>query len=234
VNVLHETDRLIKPSYQLSSQQKILSLDITPSRSLAPTLFLAALLLFLVDTFFTLKNTPLRSLKQNASLVLLLMIMLFVPWTEARSDTEPLSPKDRDGALSTRLAYVIIGDTALDEISREGLQGLSLFLQDHTAIEPEAPMGIDLESDTLSLYPLIYWPMPSTGQSPSQAALARLETYMRNGGLVVFDTRDAASNFSTAPSAETLFLQSKHGSKHYPPKVISGMPLRAPAMVYRP
>ena len=217
VNVLNETDRLIKPSYQLSSQQKILSLDITPSRSLAPTLFLAALLLFLVDTFFTFKNTSLRSLKQNASLVLLLMIMLFVPWTEARSDTEPLSPKDRDGALSTRLAYVITGDTALDEISREGLQGLSLFLQDHTAVEPEAPMGIDLESDTLSLYPLIYWPMPSTGQSPSQAALARLETYMRNGGLVIFDTRDAASNFNTTPSAETLFLQSLLSGLSVPP-----------------
>ncbi|NDB09816.1 MAG: DUF4159 domain-containing protein, partial [Burkholderiaceae bacterium] len=157
------------------------------------------------------------ALIETASLALLLIITLCAPWTEARSDTQPLSHKDRDGALSTRLAYVITGDISLDEISREGLQGLSLYLQDHTAIEPEAPMGVDLESDTLSLYPLIYWPMPSSGQSPSQAALARLETYMRNGGLVIFDTRDAASNFNATPSAETLFLQSLLSGLSVPP-----------------
>jgi hypothetical protein len=78
-------------------------------------------------------------------------------------------------------------------------------------------MGIDLETDTLSLYPLIYWPMPSTGQGPTQAALARLETYMRNGGLLIFDTRDAASNFNAAPSAETLFLQSLLSGLSVPP-----------------
>ena len=217
VNVLNETDRLIKPSYELSSEQKTISLEVTPSRSLAPDLLLAALLLFLMDTLFTFRNTQRKPSRQNASLALLLIITLCAPWTEARSDTQPLSPKDRDGALSTRLAYVITGDTSLDEISREGLQGLSLYLQDHTAVEPEAPMGVDLESDTLSLYPLIYWPMPSSGQSPSQAALARLETYMRNGGLVIFDTRDAASNFNATPSAETLFLQSLLSGLSVPP-----------------
>lgn len=217
LNVLNEKDRLIKQTYELSSQQKITSLKATPSQSLVPALLLAAFVLFLIDTLFTFRNVNLKSSRQSAFPALFLIVTLCISWTEARSDTEPLSPKDRDGALSTRLAYVITGDAALDEISREGLQGLSLFLQDHTAIEPEAPMGIDLETDTLSLYPLIYWPMPSTGQGPTQAALARLETYMRNGGLLIFDTRDAVSNFNAAPSAETLFLQSLLSGLSVPP-----------------
>jgi len=137
-------------------------------------------------------------------------------FSEARSET-PLSPKDREGALATRLAYVITGDGALDEASREGLQGLSLFLQDHTAIEPDEPVGVDLETDSLALYPLIYWPMPVQGQTPSASALARLETYMRNGGLVVFDTRDAASNNGTNATAESAFLQSLLSGLSLPP-----------------
>ena len=208
VNTLDHQTNLIKPTYTLSSRQQQMALETTPSHSLSPALLLAALILFLIDTLFTLHSARVIPTKQMTSLAIVVFVALCGITSEARSDGQSLTAKDRDGALSTRLAYVITGDTALDDASRDGLRGLSLFLQDHTAIEPEEPMGLDLETDTLALYPLIYWPMPSKGEGPSPSALARLETYMLNGGLVIFDTRDAASNFKTTPSAETLYLQS--------------------------
>lgn len=218
LNTLSNKDHLTRPSYERSSQQKLMTLDSAPARSLGPTLLLAALILFLIDTFFVLGQRRLNaSMIPVSFLAAVVFAGLCLTASDAQSASEPVSPKDRDGALATRLAYVITGDNALDATSREGLQGLSFFLQDHTAIEPEEPAGIDLETDTLALYPLIYWPMPSQGQPPSRAALARLESYMKNGGIVVFDTRDAASNFSATASAETLFLQSLLSDISLPP-----------------
>src|SRR5262249_28658990 len=41
--------------------------------------------------------------------------------------------------LETRLAYVIIGDAEVDRISKAGLQGLTLFLAQRTALEAGEP-----------------------------------------------------------------------------------------------
>ena len=61
--------------------------------------------------------------------------------------------------LQTHLAYVITGDAAVDEVSKAGLQGLTLFLAQRTALEPGEPIGLDLARDELAFYPLIYWPI---------------------------------------------------------------------------
>lgn len=101
---------------------------------------------------------------------------------------------DDDKAIAaiarTRIAYVLTGDAAIDSLSRAGLQGLSRFLADKTALEPGDPAGIDIEADELAFYPLIYWPVDAEAAMPSEAALARVDAYMRNGGTVLFDTRD--------------------------------------------
>ena len=41
--------------------------------------------------------------------------------------------------LQTHLAYVITGDAAVDEVSKAGLQGLTLFLAQRTALEAGDP-----------------------------------------------------------------------------------------------
>jgi hypothetical protein len=45
--------------------------------------------------------------------------------------------------------------------------------------------------DELSFFPLIYWPIVPSAQHPSQEALTRIDAYMKQGGTVLFDTRDA-------------------------------------------
>ncbi|HEY7997209.1 MAG TPA: DUF4159 domain-containing protein, partial [Pseudolabrys sp.] len=89
------------------------------------------------------------------------------------------------------LAYVVTGDADVDAISKAGLQGLTLFLAQRTALEAGEPIGLDPARDELAFFPLIYWPVSANATKPSQAALDHIETYMKRGGTVLFDTRDA-------------------------------------------
>jgi Domain of unknown function (DUF4159)/Aerotolerance regulator N-terminal len=93
--------------------------------------------------------------------------------------------------LQTRLAYVITGDAAVDEVSKNGLQGLTLYLAQRTALEAGDPIGVDLARDELAFFPLIYWPIAPSAPKPTQAALDKIDAYMKRGGTVLFDTRDA-------------------------------------------
>lgn len=108
---------------------------------------------------------------------------------------------------TTHLAYVVTGETDVDRISEQGLDGLSQFLTYRTTLEPGAPVGLDIASDELSLYPIIYWPVSATAPMPSQAAISRIDAYMRNGGTVLFDTRDqysALDGGGSTPNGERL------------------------------
>ena len=108
---------------------------------------------------------------------------------------EPLSPQQNDFAIKateqTHLAYIVTGDAETDAISRAGLNGLTLFLAQRTALEPGEPVGLDPARDELAFFPLIYWPVSETAPKPSREALDRIDTYMKRGGTVLFDTRDA-------------------------------------------
>jgi hypothetical protein len=93
--------------------------------------------------------------------------------------------------LETRLAYVVTGDSEVDAVSKAGLQGLTLFLAQRTALEAGEPIGLDIGRDELAFFPLIYWPIVPGAPKPSAEALARIDAYMKQGGTVLFDTRDA-------------------------------------------
>jgi hypothetical protein len=94
-------------------------------------------------------------------------------------------------ANETKLAYVITGDAETDAVSKAGLGGLTLFLAQRTALEAGEPIGLDITRDELSFFPLIYWPIVPGAAKPSPEALARIDAYMKQGGTVLFDTRDA-------------------------------------------
>jgi hypothetical protein len=121
---------------------------------------------------------------------------------------EPVSPKEMDAALATRFAYVVSGDAGVDETSRAGLAGLGSFLAARTALDPAEPAAVDPAVDELSLYPIIYWPIVAGRPVPGTAAIRRLDAFMKSGGTVIFDTRDAmASRPGSPPSPETRALR---------------------------
>jgi len=92
---------------------------------------------------------------------------------------------------ATVLAHVLTGDEQVDDTARAGLRGLGRVLTFRTSVEPAAPIGVDLERDELAFYPLLYWPVTPDQPLPSAGAYARLNDYLRTGGLILFDTRDA-------------------------------------------
>jgi hypothetical protein len=86
---------------------------------------------------------------------------------------------------------VVTGDAETDNISKAGLSGLTLFLAQRTALEAGEPIGIDIARDELNFFPLLYWPIVPGAAQPSPQAIARVDAYMKQGGTVLFDTRDA-------------------------------------------
>ena len=182
---------------------------------LKPLLLAAALLLLLIDIVIGL---VLRGLMPGRMAVKSAMVALAVLLPiSAEAQTQPRPAPSRANAvdafaleatLNVRLAYVITGDARTDETSRLGLEGLSFVLSKRTAIEPDGPLGIDVEADEIAFFPLIYWPMTSTQPMPSAAAMQRLNAYLKNGGTIVFDTRDAGEvvidPFGGGPGAQKL------------------------------
>jgi hypothetical protein len=91
----------------------------------------------------------------------------------------------------TRLAYVVTGNADVDSIVKAGMAGLTLFLAQRTALEAGDPVGVDPAQDELAFFPLIYWPIVPGAPKPPQDALNKIDAYMKQGGTVLFDTRDA-------------------------------------------
>ncbi|MBN1240583.1 MAG: DUF4159 domain-containing protein, partial [Gammaproteobacteria bacterium] len=108
--------------------------------------------------------------------------------------------------LQTRFAYVRTGDAETDSVSHAGLEGLSIFMTQRTALETAEPMGVDITQDELSFFPMLYWPVLPTAKIPDPATLARVDTYMKQGGTIVFDTRDAFSGSAARPNEVTPAL----------------------------
>jgi hypothetical protein len=171
--------------------------------ALEPPLIVIALLLLLSDVCVSLwlrGYTPSPGFLRVA--VLLLAVATLRP-TGVRAD----EPSDMKAALDTRLAYVVTGLSDVDEISRAGLNGLGLALKARTSYEPQDPVGVNLDRDDLSFFPLLYWPIDPREHDLSPRALSKIGDYMRNGGTVLFDTRDltlGGVRGPTSPGEQTL------------------------------
>ncbi|HEY2756271.1 MAG TPA: DUF4159 domain-containing protein [Pseudolabrys sp.] len=169
-------------------------------------IFLAALALLVIDAAVVIMlSGGILGLRQRrraaASLLIAGLIGAFAWHGTAQAQPAPpqqpppLTQAQQDFAMKatqqTHLAYIVTGDPAVDDVSKAGLQGLTLFLAQRTALEAGDPIGLDPAKDELAFFPLIYWPVSPNAAKPSQAALDKIDTYMKRGGTVLFDTRDA-------------------------------------------
>jgi hypothetical protein len=164
---------------------------------LMPWLLFAALGFFAVDAILTLimMSGGLFQRRAAASLAAALLAgaALSGEPAPARAQAAPSAQADDfalKASLTTRLAYVITGDAATDDVSQKGLSGLSRVLALRTAIEPGEPMGVDVGRDELVFFPLIYWPVRPDAEPLPDATLAKIDAYMKQGGMIVFDTKD--------------------------------------------
>jgi hypothetical protein len=115
-------------------------------------------------------------------------LVLLPPFARADQASDDFAMK---ATAQTRLAYVVTGNADVDSIVKAGMAGLTLFLAQRTALEAGDPVGVDPARDELAFFPLIYWPIVPGAPKPPQDALNKIDAYMKQGGTVVFDTRDA-------------------------------------------
>jgi uncharacterized protein DUF4159/aerotolerance regulator-like protein len=94
-------------------------------------------------------------------------------------------------------AYVLSGDAATDEASRQGLAGLGKFLIARTAVEPGEPFAVNILTDEIAFYPLLYWPVLANARPLPEAALTKIDAYMKQGGMIIFDTKDYGQGVPT-------------------------------------
>ncbi|MCT4684867.1 MAG: DUF4159 domain-containing protein [Roseicyclus sp.] len=167
-------------------------MEVIAPTDLMAAFLTAALVLLLVDALASLWLAGRLSGLARGTAVLALVLTL--PQGGQAQTGTGLSPEDQLALLASSevtLAHVLTGDREIDEMARAGLQGLSNTLWQRTSVEPAAPMGVDLERDELAFFPMIYWPVTPDQPLPSAAAYRRLNDYLRSGGMIVFDTRDA-------------------------------------------
>ncbi len=172
-------------------------------RDLKPWLIGAATILALADLVISLALRGLfggrgswlgrraRGMAGGTAALLLACLAAAVPAAHA---AEAAAADDDSFAIaattSTRLAYMVTGDRSLDDLSKAGLIGLSLALNARTAVEAAAPVALDPNRDELAFFPLIYWPISDHMQPVTAKALEKVVEYLRNGGQILFDTRE--------------------------------------------
>ncbi|MEM8538109.1 MAG: DUF4159 domain-containing protein [Pseudomonadota bacterium] len=122
--------------------------------------------------------------------------------------TTPVEAQDKP-ALATAevvLAHVLTGVDSVDDTAEAGLRGLGQTLFFRTSVEPSDPIGVNLETDDLSVYPFLYWPVAPEQPIPSANAYVKLNAYLRTGGMILFDTRDAniAGFGASSPNGQKL------------------------------
>jgi hypothetical protein len=180
---------------------------------LRPPLLAIAFLLFIADALASLwlaGSLPRRLGRAAAALALICGAFGFSP-SALRADPkldQPLSQSDLQSVLNTRLAYVVSGDAEVDDESKSGLTSLSQVLAQRTALIPADPVGVDPARDELAFYPMLYWPIVADRPQPSPAAIAKVAAYMKQGGTIIFDTRDAlTAHAGGPPTPEALWLR---------------------------
>jgi hypothetical protein len=232
VNTLAAADRLAAlDTSPLNARHA--SYTNTEPRDLRGMLLTAALGLFLLDAIIVALiggsiATLLRRRVATATVMVLFAtgLILLAPTplraqspnvgTDARPKGTPTDNSASDDAAikavsQTRMAYVVTGNADVDSIVKAGMTGLTLFLAQRTALEAGEPVAVDPARDELAFYPLVYWPVLPGAPKPSQDAINRLDAYMKQGGTVLFDTRDAIEAPAGAGDSQTPGMQSLRG-----------------------
>ena len=185
VNILSADDVLTPTTWP--ARIAVEGLDVLRETLLKGWLLAAALMLLTFDIIASLALSGRLRGPRAATTATVLLAMFAAPDVKAQSDDVFAI----ESTANVVLAYVITGDTRVDELSEAGLYGLSNTLFQRTSIEPTLPVGVDLEVDELAFFPFLYWPITADQPLPTREAYARLNRYLRAGGMILFDTRDA-------------------------------------------
>jgi hypothetical protein len=185
------------------SDVPVRGLAVAPEQPVAGWLLSFAILMLLADVVVSLALSGRLLGRSNATAAALSLLLLFSPPADAQTTEEAFA---LSATSELTLGHIITGDPEVDEIALAGLTGLGDTLFFRTSVEPSPPLGVNLETDELAFFPILYWPITPNQPTPSAEAYAKLNDYLRSGGMILFDTRDAnvASFGASSPNGRKL------------------------------
>lgn len=192
-----------------------------------PSFLSAALILFLCDwlIMFLLSGNLLRARTRRplTSILLLLGFGLCAALhasPAARAQNSPVAQNDIPHANTLYLAYIKTGNPQIDATSQKGLDALAYALKLRTSAEPDGAVGLDPSSDTLSFFPLIYWPVSGDEQPLRASTIQKVQSYLEHGGTILFDTRDQnVSAEQMAGTRNAIALKNMISGLNIPPLI---------------
>ena len=215
----------LKPRPPAPTGASVVGLVASETMELSHWLFLAALALLLIDAVALMmlqgvfagrqgRGARASAAAARGGSIILLTVVIGAGLVAAIGSMTPAvaqtivtkSDEERtafalNAALGSHFGYVITGNDEVDSTSERGLAGLSLMLRARTAVEPDDPIAIDIRNDELAFFPLIYWPIVPEADALDDATLSKIDGYMKQGGLIIFDTRDYARSFTGGASS---------------------------------
>ena len=125
------------------------ALEPQPATPIWPWLLAAAAVLAILDGLAVLALSGRLTRRFATAASLIFATMLLLPSANDAQAQDRAAQMALDATTKTQLAYVETGNAELDETSRAGLDGLSIYLADRTALEPGQPAAIDIATDEL-------------------------------------------------------------------------------------
>jgi hypothetical protein len=202
VKPLGELPRNVEKSVYRDSTE----VDLKPwllSLALALLLLDLALSFFLRGLFSRRLGAPVAA-KAAAALLALVAVAAGSGDALAQARTQSTDDPAVRATKETVLAYVLTGNGEVDRISARALFGLGRILTERTSVEPATPQGVDPNRDELAFYPVIYWPVTGGQATPSREGVLRLQAYLRNGGMIIFDIRNQGSSLEDTGALRRL------------------------------
>ena len=100
-----------------------------------------------------------------------------------------------DKINSTRLAYVKTGSKEIDDITKKGMVSISEYISSKTSVILDYPEEINLDKDDIYFYPILYFPFINAEKEVSMKKIVKLQNFINNGGVIIFDCKNNEKNF---------------------------------------
>ncbi len=219
-NILNIKSRL-KEDKHVPTGAKLSSFQGPKTILLSIWILFAAFCLLLFDTIIRMYTR--RYNYKVASLICLVCLIGFAIALPQKSFAQEREKINIEAAIKaskgTHLGYIITGNDEVDRVSKYGLSGLSKVVAARTAVEPEEPIAVNILTDELAFFPILYWPVLPTAKALPDKALAKIDAYLKLGGMILFDTRDsqyAAQNLLNNTTPGMVALQRIVGKLNIP------------------
>jgi len=201
------------PDMPLGTERRVYEGDT--AQPVKPQLLLIALALLFVDIVAVLLLQAgglvfaRRSVRTGAAAVAVFALaatLLLLAAAPVDAQTPAPAPPARNRADDARaiqatgkvtFGYVLSGDASTDQVSRQGLIGLGKYLLARTAVEPGEPYAVNILTDEVTFFPILYWPVLASSRPLPETTLTKIDAYMKQGGMIIFDTRDYGQGVPT-------------------------------------